>query len=56
MPALNCSEIFSSLLTWLKLGASLALLIFLVAKFLDIWENTQTSSEPQNPTTEVIRY
>ena len=56
MPVFNHGEFFSSLFTWLKLGVSLALLVLLITKLIDIWEETQSSSELQNQTEDIIRY
>ncbi|ESA38916.1 hypothetical protein N836_29895 [Leptolyngbya sp. Heron Island J] len=40
MPVLNVGNILSSLFTWLKLGVSLALLVVLTTKLIDIWQET----------------
>lgn len=56
MPVFNYGEIFSSLFTWIKLGISITLLVFLATKFMDGWEDIQQDSELQNQTEEVIRY
>ncbi len=48
MPVLNVGNLLSSLFTWLKLGASLALLIFLTTKLIDVWQQTPTTSEEHN--------
>ena len=56
MPVFNHGEFFASLFTWLKLGVSLACLVLLITKLIDVWEDTQTSSEFQNRTEDAVRY
>lgn len=56
MPVFNYGEIFFSLLTWLKLGVSTALLVLIVTKLIAVWEDTQTASELRPQTENVIRY
>lgn len=50
MPTFNYEKIFSSLFTWLKLGASLTVLLILSAKLVETWQNTNTSPDVQVPT------
>ena len=56
MPVFNYGEIFSSLFTWLKLGISTALLVILMGKLIETWEDTQTSIDQQQQTEDIIRY
>ena len=55
MPVINYGEFFSSLFTWLKLGASLTVLILLVTKLMDVWQGNPTSVDEQNPMVEIIQ-
>ena len=55
MPVINYGEFFSSLFTWLKLGASLTVLILLVTKLMDVWQGNPSSMEEQNPMVEIIQ-
>ena len=55
MPVINVGNLLSSLFTWLKLSISLALLIVLTTKLVEIWQETaQTSEEHNRPLVESI--
>ncbi|NEQ49261.1 MAG: MscL family protein [Leptolyngbya sp. SIO3F4] len=54
MPVINYGNLFSSLFTWLKLGASLFVLVILVNKLVEEWQNTPQTLEQQNQTIEAI--
>ena len=43
MPVFNVGEFLSNLFTWFKLGASLTLLILLMAKLVEVWQETTNS-------------
>ncbi|NEP63385.1 MAG: hypothetical protein F6K31_41880 [Symploca sp. SIO2G7] len=54
MRAISFNEIFFSLLTYLKLAASLVLLLLLMAKFVEVWQATandiqETQSKMEHP-------
>ena len=55
MPVINYGEFFSSLFTWLKLGTSVAVLVLLVTKIMDVWQGNPSSMEKQNPMVEIIQ-
>ena len=48
MPVINVGNLLSSLFTWLKLSISLALLIVLTTKLVEIWQETAQTSEEHN--------
>ena len=48
MPVLNVGNLLSSLSTWLKLGISLALLVLLTTKLVEIWQETPQTLEEHN--------
>ncbi len=55
MPVLNIGELLSSLFTWLKLSVSLALLIVLTTKLIDVWqENPKTLGEESQMSEEFL--
>ncbi|MGD1951910.1 MAG: hypothetical protein ACFB14_20030 [Leptolyngbyaceae cyanobacterium] len=56
MPTFRYGKFFSSLFTWFKLGASLAVCAFLVTQLVDVWQDTAKTLPETKSDQEVIRY
>ncbi len=54
MPVINYDNLFSSLFTWVKIGASLFLLVILFNKLIDTWQDTPQTLEQQNQILETV--
>lgn len=53
MPVFNIGEFLSNLFTWCKLGVSLTVLVILMAKFVEVWQDTmnpETKGQQPDPT------